>query len=84
MKIVPVQNSNNTNFKGLWGTPEKRSGGNEFCFFDQTILHYYPFKDESKESVENVVKRNSFEYTASWFETGGNCRDIAHITDVCL
>ena len=70
MKIVPVQNSNNTNFKGLWGTPEKRSGGNEFCFFDQTILHYYPFKNESEEEIDKIVKENSEEFVIKRFEAG--------------
>lgn len=80
MHILPINKTvteKKPAFRGLWGNTQTRSVRKENYSMDNIILHYYPFKDESKESVENVVKRNSFEYTASWFETGGKAVDYS-------
>lgn len=68
MKIFAINNSNpesktvsqTQSFRGLWGkTQNKFSEG--YWGTDTNIVHeYYPFKDETKESIEKLVKEKSF------------------------
>ena len=76
MYISPVGNKN-TNFGGLWGETVHKSVRKETYSMDNILFNYYPFKDDSDEFIKQVVKDNSFEYTTSWFETGGKAIDYS-------
>ena len=54
MKIAAIKNS--PNFKGLWGEPQKTFAGNEHTSLSFITKTYYPFKNESKESIEETKK----------------------------
>ncbi len=73
MKIVAINNS--PNFKGLWGEPQKTFAGNEHTSLSFITKTYYPFKNESKESIEETKKSNQSNYHADWYETGGTYVD---------
>ena len=69
MKIAAINNS--PNFKGLWGTPHKTFAGNEHTSLSFITEVYYPFKNESKESIEANKKARQGYYHADWSDTGG-------------
>ena len=52
----------NPTFKGLWGKSVNNYYSDSCYESDDTILYYYPFKDESKKEIDEVVKEN----TSSW------------------
>ncbi len=67
MRILPINNYNNIktqNFNGLWGK-------NSFLVDRDSVLgvttdietyYYYPFSDESPESINEVLKKNKTAY----------------------
>ena len=68
MQVSPINNAQN--FKGLWGVPQKLAVTNEFTSVTYITKTYYPFKDESKESVDAVVRANQSSYHENWYQTG--------------
>ena len=78
MRILPInKNYKNPDFRGLWGDTYHKSVRRENYSMDKIVFNYHPFQDESKEAIEKIVKENSFEYTAPWFETGGKAIDYS-------
>lgn len=69
MKIAAINNS--PNFKGLWGEKQKSFAGNEYTSLSFITKTYYPFKNESKETIEANKKANEGYYHANWSDTGG-------------
>ncbi len=64
MKITPINNAQN--FKGLWGqSKESLSGADDIWLYEKTKF-YHPFKDETKEDIEKVKKRNRFTSCELW------------------
>ena len=61
MKITSINNQNT--FKGLWGetikTNEHKNLGAKEFFANYETKIYYPFGDESIETVNNVMKENT-------------------------
>ena len=62
-------------FKGLWGKTIKQNNTSYFKTAsagktrhdeERTIRYYYPFKNESKESINKAIKENS-EYTEGFY-----------------
>lgn len=71
MKILPVntkiyqfQKNSSNSFKGLWGRSESMAYAGDPVSNTIIVKHYYPFKDESKENIEKIVKQNSFHFEA--------------------
>ena len=73
MYISPIKNSQN--FKGLWGQTTQLICGNEFTSLTYITKPYYPFKDETKESIASVSNYNRDTYHANWYDTGGTYVD---------
>ncbi len=73
MRIPAINNS--PNFNGLWGTPQKMLAGNEYTALSYTTKIYYPYKDETEDSIESVKRNNQSEYHADWYQTGGSYVD---------
>ena len=72
MKILPVnQNQSQQSFKGLWGKTDSSSYAGDTVSNTVIVKHYYPFKDESKEMVDKIIRENSFHFEADWTEAGG-------------
>lgn len=46
-------------FKGLWGEPETTEDYTSTYSVHDTQLPYYPFKDETKEEIDEIVKKHS-------------------------
>lgn len=63
MNIAPVCCANSTSFSGIQEVVYLDSGIDHSLKVDYDITHYeyYPFLDESEESIDNVKK--SFNYT---------------------
>ena len=62
MNIPAINSINNNSFKGLWG---KTVQHNDYNYSEQYDIRddsrtreYYPFKDETQETINEVVKRN--------------------------
>ena len=58
-------------FKGLWGKEDIALSGNIARMNKEILKHYYPFKEETKKEIEEVVKKNTEKIFISWYETGG-------------
>lgn len=72
MKILPVnQAQSQQNFKGLWGKTESSAYAGDTVSNTVIVKRYYPFKDESKDLVDKIVRENSFHFEADWTEAGG-------------
>lgn len=60
MKILPVNKQSKQNFYGLWNKKVNITGINEFHELQEIENYYYPFADESKESIEKAVAKKTF------------------------
>lgn len=68
MKISAISSSNaiprskqnvNQNFKGLWGKGTHEHYEDSFIDSNSYTNYYYPFKNESQSSINNVVNRHT-------------------------
>ena len=64
-------------FKGLWGEPQNDTVAGYDCIYSHTDEFYYPFKDETNEQINNVVKTKSKSLITGFGETTGN---MVHFT----
>ena len=46
-------------FRGLWGEPQSDTVVDSDCIYSHTDEFYYPFKDETNDQINNVVKTKS-------------------------
>ena len=58
-------------FKGLWGGKYEFHHADDSIYCSETIYHYFPFKDESKDQIEFAKKKYESHYNAAWYEAGG-------------
>lgn len=54
----------NQNFKGLWGKSTTDHYEDSMYSDDSTTHYYYPFKDETKQEIDKVVKENESSNTS--------------------
>lgn len=54
----------NTNFKGLWGKSISENYEDSMYSYDSTRHYYYPFKDETKHEIDEVVQKYSYSNTS--------------------
>ena len=59
-------------FKGLWAEPQNDTVVDSDFIYSHTDEFYYPFKDETNEQINNVVKTNSKSLITSFGEIAGN------------
>lgn len=69
MNISPINSA--LNFRGLWGKTIEEHSGNEYTSLSYVTKSYYPFKDETNDSIQKVIAQNESRYEANWTETGG-------------
>ncbi len=56
MKLSPL---NNINFKGLWGNNRQNTKYYSNCTVIENDKEYFPFADEDKEEISEIINKNS-------------------------
>lgn len=80
MKISSMHDfsaSNLQSFKGLWGKPRVEAVSAPGAVYRRTEEFYYPFKNESKNSIDNAVFSRTDSFKVDWDETLGDIYDTA-------
>ena len=60
MKILPINNnlqSNRVHFNGLWGRSLVEFNADDSVSVIERLTDYHPFKNESKESITDVIQQ---------------------------
>lgn len=64
MKINPINNTENTVFKGLWEHPQERiTSVDEYSTTKNINFNYHPFKNESPSDISRALKYKNFTTT---------------------
>ena len=63
MKISPIAQQQNQTFKGLWGETNVERymlDSTYYIYEHRKIKDYYPFLDETKDEVAEVIRKNEY------------------------